>query len=102
MPGSRLWFIVPLVALAELGGQLWISARAVRPADWAAIAAPVRKLAAPGAALVVAPRWAEPLARHVLGDELWPLASLARMDERSVPRVIEVSLFDATDPSTAA
>lgn len=101
MHGSRLWLIVPLVALFELGGQLWTSARAPAPADWAAVAAPVRKLAAPGAALVVAPRWAEPLARHVLGDDLWPVADLGRMDQRSVPRVVEISLFGATDPATA-
>lgn len=101
MPGSRLWFIVPLVALVELGGQLWISARVAKPAQWAAVVAPVRELAAPGAALVVAPRWAEPIARHVLGDESWLTAGLTRMDERGVPRVVEVSLLGATHPATA-
>ena len=100
MRGSRLWFVVPLVALLELGGHLWISARSPKPAEWASLAAPVRKLAAPGAVLVVAPRWAEPLARHVLGDEFWKVADLGRMDDRGVPQVVEISLFGATDPGT--
>lgn len=101
MRGSRLWFVVPLAALLELGGQLWISARAPEPADWAAIIAPVKQLAGPGTALVVAPRWAEPLARHVLGDELWPTTDLGHMDERGVPEVLEISLPGATDPAAA-
>lgn len=101
MRGSRLWFIVPLVALLELGGQFWISVRAANPAEWSTITGPVRQLASPGSALVVAPHWAEPLARHVLGDELWPVDDLARMDERGVARVVEVSLYGATHPATA-
>ncbi|HEY6728376.1 MAG TPA: hypothetical protein VI197_30405 [Polyangiaceae bacterium] len=92
---------MPLVALFELGAHLWISGRASSPAEWAAVAAPIHKLAAPGSVLVVAPGWAEPLARHVLGDDFWPVADLARMDERGVPRVVEISLFGATDPATA-
>jgi len=101
MRGSRWWFIVPVVALLEFGAHLWISARAPGPTEWAAIAAPVRQLAKPGAVVVVAPRWAEPLARHVLGDELWPVADLARADDRGVRQVVEISLFGASDPSTA-
>src|SRR5687767_5943349 len=100
MRRSWLWYLVPMVALLELGGQLLISARAVSPAEWAAVGSPVRELVRPGDVLVVAPRWAEPLARHVLGDELWPLAGLTRADESGVPRVVEISLFGATDPST--
>jgi len=102
MRGSRLWFVIPVVALLELGAHLWISTRAPDPTEWAAVAAPVSRLAGPGAAVVVAPRWAEPLARHVLGDELWPIADLARADDRGVRRVVEISLFGATDPATAA
>lgn len=100
MRRSWLWYLVPMVALLELGGQLLISARAVSPVEWAAIRSPVRKLARPGDVLVVAPRWAEPLARHVLGDEWWPLADLTRADEHGVARVVEISLLGATDPST--
>lgn len=101
MRGSTLWFIVPVVALSELVAHLWISVRAPNPSEWAAIAGPVRRLATPGSALVVAPRWAEPLARHVLGDELWPIADLARPNDSGVRQVVEISLFGATDPATA-
>lgn len=101
MRGSRLWFVVPVVALWELAAHLWISVRAPDPSEWAAIAGPVRRLEAPGAALVVAPSWAEPLARHVLGDELWPVADRARADDRGVRQVVEISLLGASDPSTA-
>ena len=101
MRGSRLWFIVPAVALWELVAHLWISVRAPDPSEWAAIDGPVRRLTTPGTAVVVAPRWAEPLARHVLGDELWSIADLARPDDRGVRQVVEISLFGATDPATA-
>src|SRR5688500_18834362 len=102
MRRSWLWYLVPMVALLELGGQFLISARAASPEEWAAIGAPVRQLVRPGDVLVVAPGWAEPLARHVLGDEFWPLADLTRADQSGVSRVVEISLFGASDPSTEA
>jgi len=103
MRGSRLWFIVPVVALSELAAHLWISVRAPDPTEWAAIAGPVRRLATatPGTALVVAPSWAEPLARHVLRDELWPIADLARPNDSGVRQVVEISLLGAIHPATA-
>lgn len=100
MRGSKLWIIAPLVAVFELTYHLVITGQAPSPADWAAVAAPVHRLATPGSVLVVAPRWAEPLARHVLGDGYWSAADLGRMDERGVPHVVEISMLGATDPST--
>lgn len=48
-----------------------------------------------GEPIVVAPEWAEPLAREAFGDAAFPLAELARADDASVPAVLEVSVLGA-------
>ena len=88
---ALLWLLVPAVGLVELGAQFWVSTRAPGVSQWRGLAKSVAPLKRPGEPVVVAPEWAEPLARLAFGDDAFPLAELARADDRSVPRVLEVA-----------
>ncbi|MEJ7730568.1 MAG: hypothetical protein WKG00_15275 [Polyangiaceae bacterium] len=74
---------LPLLALVELALHLWFAARPPAFDDWRALAAPVAELRQDGDLCVVAPPWAEPLARAALGDRssrcaTWPAATARR------------------------
>jgi hypothetical protein len=88
---ALLWLLVPGVGIVELAAQLWVSSRAPGVEAWRGIAAAVLAAKRPGEPVVVAPEWAEPLARTAFGDGVFPLAELARADDRTVPRVLEVA-----------
>lgn len=88
---ALLWVLVPALGLLELGAQLWVSERAPSVDEWRGLAKSVTALKRPGEPVVVAPEWAEPLARLAFGDEVFPLGELARADDRTVPRVLEVA-----------
>jgi hypothetical protein len=100
---------LPLLGLAELAAHFACARRppaivgkAGEAGDhsqdgWAAIVEPVRALRQPGDLIVVAPRWAEPLARQQLGDELMPIADLARPDISRYGTAVEISILDERD-----
>ncbi len=88
-----LWSLVPLLGLIELGAHVVDARRAPREAQWTEAAPGIRALRTDHELVVVAPEWAEPWARHVLGDELMPLADVARPDVSAYPRAIEVSIL---------
>lgn len=94
----RWWLVVPVVGLLELGLQLYFAGRAPEPADWVALRPVVERLAADRPLLVVAPEWAEPNARHALGDELMPLAHVARADESGFAEALELGTLGASAP----
>jgi len=54
----------------------------------------------PADLLVVAPAWAEPIARHALGDSVFPLEQIARADASSFARAVEVSALGARAEET--
>lgn len=89
------WLLVSAVGLLELGAQAWVSNRAPDLDEWKAVAPAVAALKRTGEPLVVAPEWAEPIARHVLGDAAFPLAELARSDLGGSRRALELSLLGA-------
>ena len=93
-----LWLGVPLVGLVELGGHLYFAHRAPGDRDWRQLKPGVERLRQQDELVVVAPHWAEPLARRSLGDNLMPLAQVARADETSFERAIEVSLLGQRAP----
>ncbi len=95
-----VWLVVPCVALLELGGALADGQWAPEPARWQDVVPVVRALKHDGDALVVAPHWAEPLARQVLGDRLWPIEDVARSSLRGAPRVVELSILGQSDAET--
>lgn len=85
--------LLPIVGLAELGAHYATSRRAPAFGDWAEIAEPVRTTHQAGDLVLVAPHWAEPLARQALGDELMPLRDLARPDTRRYRSALEISIL---------
>lgn len=96
MRGLRyLWFAVPGLGLAELCLHAWFAVRAPRLEEWRELASAVLAAKRPGEPLVVAPEWAEPLARQAFGDRAFPLAELARSDDAGVPGFLEVSALGA-------
>jgi hypothetical protein len=96
-----LWIAVPMVGLLELFGHLYFARRAPSLDAWASIRQPVSELYQPGAPVVVEPYWAEPLARHVLGNEMMPMREVARPDLSAYARAVEVSLFGGASPELA-
>ncbi|HVU05150.1 MAG TPA: hypothetical protein VHE30_25550 [Polyangiaceae bacterium] len=92
------WLLVPALGLAELGGHFYFSTRAPGLDEWRAVTPTVRKLRTRDELVVVAPDWAEPNARYAFGDELMPLSAVARADESTFPRAIEVSILSASAP----
>jgi hypothetical protein len=95
-----LWLLVPALGIGELALHVGFSKRAPRAPEWQALAAPVRRLKRPADLLVVAPEWAEPIARHALGDEPFPLDQLARADASSFARALEISAIGARAAET--
>ena len=85
-----LWLLVPIAGLAELGSFVWDAKRAPQIADWQAIRAQVERLKRPTDLLLVAPEWADPIARYAFGDALMPIADEARADVSAYARAVEV------------
>jgi hypothetical protein len=85
--------LVPALGLGELCGHLWFAARAPRLGDWVDVRRELVTLHQPGDLVVVAPSWAEPLARYAFGERNLPLRDLARPDATAYARAIEVSVL---------
>jgi hypothetical protein len=96
-----LWLGVPAAGVLELALSFFFSHRAPRVEEWPALREPVAALRQHGELVVVAPEWAEPLARQALGDELMPLRDLARPDESAYARAIEISAMGKESPELA-
>lgn len=88
-----LWLVLPAAALAELGAHHYFSQSAPTASQWRDLPAAVDALRRPGDLIVVAPPWAEPLARQVLGEQRMPLADLGRMDGAGYAGALEVGLL---------
>ena len=85
-----LWLLLPIAGLVELALFVHDARSAPRVPEWQALRAEVAKLKRPGDLVVVAPEWADPLARQAFGDALMPIADLARPDVSAYARAIEV------------
>ncbi|MEP7052179.1 MAG: hypothetical protein ABJB12_17575 [Pseudomonadota bacterium] len=96
-----LWLLVPIAGLAELGLFAYDAARAPRVSEWQAVRAAVKKLKGPNDLLVVAPEWADPIARHAFGDELMSIANEARADDSAYARALEVATLGKSAPELA-
>jgi hypothetical protein len=95
-----LWLIVPVLGVGELVAHVVFSRRAPRVEEWRELAEPVRRLKRASDLVVVAPAWAEPIARHALGDTAFPLDQLARADASGYVRALEVSALGARADET--
>lgn len=90
-----LWALVPAFGLFELGLHVWQVQRALTSEDWDRAVAELRTHIAEADGIVVAPDWAEPVARRALGS----LATEERMavaDYTRYKTVWELSVDDAT------
>jgi hypothetical protein len=96
-----LWLGIPLLGLLELGASLHFSKRFPQLDEWRALAAEVGALKQATDLIVIAPEWAEPLARNAFGDALLPIADVARPDEASYRRAIEVAALGNVNPLLA-
>jgi len=95
-----LWLLVPAVGLFELAAEAWASRRAPTLDEWRALRTAVMAAKRPGEPVVVAPEWAEPIARHALGGGAFPLSELARSGIAGFSRVLEVSALGAESSET--
>lgn len=99
--GRALLLAVPIAGLAELGMHLYFAARPPSFDEWAQIEEPVRTFADRTAPIVVAPLWAEPLARKALGDDRMPIEHVARADMSRFQIAVEVSILGERAPELA-
>jgi len=93
-----LWLAVPLVGLAELGLSQYFSRRFPRLEEWRALTAEVRARKKDGDLIVIAPEWAEPVARTAFSDALLPIADVARPDEAGYARALEIAALGEQNP----
>lgn len=84
---------LPALGLGELGAHVYFSRRAPDFDAWRAIAAPVAAMKQPGDLVIIAPAWADPVARRALGDALMPIRDAARPDESRYAAAIEVGIL---------
>ncbi|MEI9940288.1 MAG: hypothetical protein WDO69_23980 [Pseudomonadota bacterium] len=96
-----VWLAIPIFGLGELGASVYFSRRFPVLDEWRALEAEVGALKQEKDLIVIAPEWAEPLARTAFGDLLMPIADVARPDEASYPRAIEVSALGSQTPLIA-
>ncbi len=97
-----LWLAVPLFGLLELGASVYLSRRFPAVDEWRALRAEVAALKQEKDLIVIAPEWAEPLARNAFSDSLMPIADEARPDEVGYRRAIEVSALGKVNPLVAS
>ena len=90
-----LWLLLPGLGVAELAAHVWFAGRAPREREWRELARDVLAEKRAGEPLVVAPAWAEPFAREAFGDRAFPVDELARSDDATYARLLEVSALGA-------
>ncbi|MBW2457769.1 MAG: hypothetical protein JRI68_24910 [Deltaproteobacteria bacterium] len=99
---GRYWMaLVPLVGVGELAADRWLAARAPGFGDYAKLTEPVARLRQPADLVLVAPRWAEPMVRHALGDDIMPIEHLGRPDLSGHATALEVSVLGQRSPELA-
>ena len=92
---------VPVLGVGELLAHLYFARRAPRPDEWAAAAPVVERTRQAGDVVIVAPYWAEPMARWKLGEAAFPLRDVARPDATRYPRAVELSILGQDAPELA-
>lgn len=91
-----LWLLLPIAGLVELALFARDTRSAPRVEEWQALRAEVAQLKGPADLLVIAPDWADPIARYAFGDALMPVRDLARPDVSGYARAIEVDALGAS------
>lgn len=99
--GWALALCLPALGALELAASLWLARRTPRDAAFAAARPRIVALRREADGAVVAPRWLEPVARMTLGDEVLPLRDVARADESTYARLLQISARGASLPEVA-
>jgi len=103
MADRRLFLLLlPALGVVELAAHQFYASRAPEPAEWQALSAPISKLIEAEDLLLVAPEWASPMARRALGDRFFDVAAVARADETSFRRAVEISALGERTEATRA
>src|SRR5262249_32004369 len=93
---SRFAFAaVPLLGLAELAAHFFFAERPPAFGDWFVLRDVVAAERRPGDLVVVAPEWADPVARRALGDALMPMRDEARPDVTRYASALEIGILGA-------
>lgn len=95
------WVLIPLFGILELAAHFVTSQRAPDAEDWERLPGFVERLREPGDLVLIAPEWAEPLARGVLGDGVMPIEDVARADVSSYAYALEVATLGADTRESA-
>ena len=106
MGGSHKWTRAGLMAIValgilELGLYFYHAKRSPNADDWARLPAPVAEERRDGDVVVVAPSWADPLARQALGDAFFPLRDVARPDITRYQTALEIGILGETSAELA-
>lgn len=88
-----LWLLLPGFGLLELVAHLLFAGRAPDQAAWQALVPGVDRLRRPGDLIVIAPDWAGPLARTVLGASRLPIEDVARPDQDGYRHAVEIGIL---------
>jgi hypothetical protein len=94
---------LPVVGLFELALAEVQKRRVPSDADWVAAATAAKAAQRPEDWVIVSPAWAGPLGRKAIGTvdaKMINLATVARSDLETAPRVLELSLRGKDDPQT--
>src|SRR6266536_5522047 len=90
--------LVPILGLVELGAHFFFSRRAPTHDQWSEVRGLVASWYEPGEVVVIAPHWAEPMARWSFGESLMPLRDVARPDVTRYAKALEVSVLGGRPP----
>src|ERR1700760_4552103 len=102
MSALRYAFLgIPLLGIAELVAHFWFASRPPTFDEWSTVVAAVRETRREGDVVVIAPEWADPAARRVMGDDLMPLRDVARPDVTRYEHAVEVSIVGGRAPELA-
>jgi len=104
-PSKRLkylWLLLPLAAIVEPLLGVYQAHRFPSVREWIELRPHIAALKRASDLVVIAPDWAEPIARHAFGDELMPIVNCARADEAPFERAIEVDALSEHAPRFAS
>src|SRR5262245_31312325 len=90
--------LVPALGLLEVALHVLFAHRAPTKRQWDEVRSLVASWYKPDEVVVVAPYWAEPMARWSFGDALMPTRDIARGDITGYARAIEVATLGSRSP----
>ncbi len=94
MSWSRWWWLfVPALGLIELAAHAYFASAPPTEEQWKEVAPIIEKWRQDQELVVVAPYWAEPHARRVLGDRFMPVEQVARPDDDRFASALEISIL---------